>query len=305
MMNDACVLTDSGSSSRLVIEPAYGCVATSWVVRDQEVLALPSPHDAFVSAARTGGIPLLYPYANRLRTDRFQVAGKSVDLSTHANLKRDPTGLAIHGLLLRWANWNISRTGENQLQATIEWGDHPELMDAFPFEHRLVVQWKLSGDASQALLAITTRIEATGRDEVAIAFGWHPYFAVDSTRTPTLSLPARRAIALDRAGLPDRAAPVAAWVDPSTESIGANQDNLYALPASAAGAPSNRIDIACGSATTSLTFGEGYEFMQVYSPAGAPFVCVEPMTAATSALTDGCTTVRANSAFEATFTIRR
>ncbi len=273
------------------------------MVHGEEVLALPAPHDAFVSAMRTGGIPLLYPYANRLRIDRFQLLGKSIDLTGQPHLKRDASGLAIHGLLLRWEAWTLARTGENQLQASIEWGDHPELMAAFPFDHRLVVQWKLSGDSSHAGLAVTTRIEAGDRDEVPIAFGWHPYFAVDPTHAPTLELPRRRAVSLDGGGLPVRLAKPTAWVEPSIELIGANQDNLYAVRACEVGAPATKIDIACGRAKSSVTFDSGYEFMQIYSPTAAPFVCVEPMTAATSALTDGCASVRPNCTFEATFTM--
>jgi galactose mutarotase-like enzyme len=96
------VITLSTARSRLMIEPRGGCVATSWLVDGSEVLALPAPLEAFLASARTGGIPLLYPWANRLRAARFQAAGRTVDLSSVPNLKRDGNGLPMHGLLLRW-----------------------------------------------------------------------------------------------------------------------------------------------------------------------------------------------------------
>jgi galactose mutarotase-like enzyme len=36
-----------------------------------------------------------------------------------------------------------------------------------------------------------------------------------------------------------------------------------------------------------VRFGEHFEFAQVYSPPGAPFICFEPMTAPTNALRSG------------------
>ena len=301
----SCILVDETAQSRLVIEPEFGCVATSWLVRGEEVLALPAPREEFLATTRTGGIPLLYPYANRLRSDRFTVAGKRVDLKDHPHLKRDANGLAIHGLLLRWAAWERSQAGKNTLEASIQWGDHPRLMDAFPFAHTLRVQWRLSGDATTSVLEVTTIIDANAGDSIPIAFGWHPYIAVDPAREATISLPTRRRIALDRAGLPVPAGEASSPVAPSTESVGANQDDLYALEAHHAGESSNTISLASASELTSVDFKTGYDFLQIYSPAQAPFVCVEPMAAATSALTDGCASVAAGSSFHATFTIRR
>jgi aldose 1-epimerase len=36
-----------------------------------------------------------------------------------------------------------------------------------------------------------------------------------------------------------------------------------------------------------VTFRAGYEFAQVFAPAGTEFICFEPMTAATDALNSG------------------
>jgi len=54
------------------------------------MLALPVALAEFVKSQKTGGIPLLYPYANRLRADHFTAAGKAVDLSREAKLNATP-----------------------------------------------------------------------------------------------------------------------------------------------------------------------------------------------------------------------
>ncbi|MSR70341.1 MAG: aldose 1-epimerase [Phycisphaerales bacterium] len=302
-MDAPCVLLDERSQSRLTIEPHFGCVATSWIVAGNERLALPAPREQFLASVRTGGIPLLYPYANRLRSDRCEVAGKQVDLTESHALKRDSNQLPIHGLLLRWPHWKLSQAGENCFEAAMNWHDFPELMRVYPFAHTLRLRWILGGDRPTATLAVTTIIEANAGCAVPIAFGWHPYLAVDLATTATIALPRRVPIALDEQGLPQRGARRGAVVARSSENVGANQDTLSQLELSAGEGEFNGATLANGTARTQIAFSTGYRFMQVYSPAGAPFVCIEPMAAATSALCDGCQTVAAGESFAATFTL--
>ncbi len=295
-------MIDSASSSTLVIEPDAGCVATSWRVNGREVLALPSPREEFLRAPRTGGVPLLYPYANRLRSDHFYVADRAVNLSVDAKLKRDPTGLPIHGLLLRWSDWNLSQPSPSHLEASIRWSDHPTLMAAYPFAHTLRVIWHLSHDSSAATLTVTTIIEADQDQPIAVAFGWHPYISVVNAVSAQIELPRRRSVALAPSGLPILSAPKSAWADPSKEAIGQNQDSLFEIDPSAG---KTQIAIIDGSDRTEIRFEGGYSFLQVYSPTGATFACAEPMTTATSALTDGPKVIAGGERSESTFQIRR
>jgi galactose mutarotase-like enzyme len=277
-------------------------VATSWLVDGAEVLALPAPLETFLASARTGGIPLLYPWANRLRSDRFTAAGRAVDLSSVPNLKRDGNGLPMHGLLLRWKDWHIGRHGDAGLEARLDWREHPALMAAWPFPHTLRVLWQLRDEDDTACLDISTRIEADGGCDVPAAFGWHPYIAVPNATGSRVNLPARRPVALDARGLPEVGAknttPLPAGETPCCHG----DDALFA-----------RCDTGRGSAIVHLAarqvrvdLGREYPFLQLYSPttARSGFACIEPMTAATSALTDDrASIVAAGAAFHASFTI--
>lgn len=286
----------------LVIEPDAGCVATSWRVNDREVLALPSPREEFLRSPRTGGVPLLYPYANRLRSDHFQVAGHNVDLSVDTKLKRDPTGLPIHGLLLRWSDWNLNQPSSSRLEASIRWSDHASLMAAYPFAHTLRVSWEVARNSSIATLTVTTVIEADQDQAVAIAFGWHPYISVANPSSAQIELPRRRPVALAASGLPILDSSKRNWAGASTEGVGQNQDSLFEIEPSAG---STNIAIIDGIDRTEIFFEGGYNFLQVYSPTNASFVCAEPMTSATSALTDGPTVIASGERAQAIFQIRR
>ena len=266
---DARIIRCAKSQSQLIVHTDAGCVATSWQVRGQEMLALPVALEEFLKSQKTGGIPLLYPYANRLRADHFTAAGKAVDLSRDANLKRDANGFPMHGLLIRWPDWVVTQPAPDELQASIVWGNHAPLFAAYPFAHTLRVRWKLgqgknenanqtadqiagqiagqganqiadqskhpqanpSADelASASTLTVTTIIEADKGQDVPVSFGWHPYLLLQDRSNTKLQLPARRAIALEQNGLPISNATPAPWLPRCTQSAVAPLDDLFEL----------------------------------------------------------------------------
>ena len=327
------------SQSQLVIHTDAGCVATSWQVRGQEMLALPVALADFVKSQKTGGIPLLYPYANRLRTDHFTAAGKAVDLSRDAKLKRDANGFPMHGLLIRWPDWVMSQPALDELEASILWGDHAELFAAYPFAHTLRVRWKLGQGVNQVVnrgdgqvtnsivdesktastLTVTTIIEADKGQDVPVSFGWHPYLVLNDRANVQLQLPARRAVALAQNGLPISTDNPEPWLPAGLQSAVAPLDDLFQLdmrgasggernnkPQSVQGLNENSAPTAAIIAQQQrieMKFLSGYSFMQIYSPVGANFVCFEPMTATISGLCDGAAVVKAGDTFMAAFEI--
>lgn len=277
--------------STLELHPHAGCVATSWRMGEHELLALPAPLEAFLASARTGGIPLLYPYANRLRTDRFMAAGRAVDLTAAPDLKRDAGGLPMHGLLLRWSQWHLHREHPGAMRATLRWSDHNALMRAYPFAHTLCLGWRLQADDTGSRLEVTTEIHADGGMDVPVAFGWHPYLAVGDPVRASVHLPPRRSIALDAAGLPTLLERPGAHIPSQTIAACGGEDALFdvreSLPVQARVSQPG-LDLA-------VAFDRPYACMQLYSPRTTPgaagFVCLEPMTGPTGALSDGHATV--------------
>ena len=289
----------------LTIEPQAGCVATSWRLGTRELLALPAPREAFLKSARTGGIPLLYPYANRLRTDHFTAAGKPVNLGLQSDLKRDGNGLPIHGLLLRWNQWRVERLGDSSARASIAWTEHASLMRAFPFKHTMRVTWELATIDGGAFIRVTTEIDADGGMDVPAAFGWHPYFAITNPADAQVHMPSRRPITLDANGVPTMPMQTGATVAARALPACGGEDALFAVDST----DSVTARISQSDLDTSITFGNPYAFMQLYAPKVAPnaagFACIEPMLCATSALSDGnAPVVRAGTTLRAIFEIR-
>lgn len=271
-------LAHPSSRQTVRLYPEAGCCAVSWSVEGREFLHLGQPLERFLREEHTGGLPLLYPWANRLRRDRWSYQGTSVDLEGVPGVHRDAHGLPMHGLLLRWSDWSVSGGGDSCC-ASIEWDDHERLMRGFPFSHRLQIGWSLDEQG----LEVTTSIEAGDRP-VPISFGWHPYLRLPGVARDeiTLDLPSLSRVVLDPGGLP-RGLPLEPVAAAVHELAGHAWDDCFLGIEDG-----SRATIRGGDLSMNLEFIEGWTAMQIYSPEHADYVCLEPMTSMTAALSDDC-----------------
>lgn len=289
--------------SRLDVAPALGFAAVSWQVDEIERLALPLPLREFARQPKTGGIPLLYPFANRLRGDRCLWRGTAMDVSAVPGLKRDANGLPIHGSLVRFGGWSSVVTAAGDLataEATLEWTESLPFFGGFPFLHRLSIRYELS----EGSVRVITRVEPRS-GPMPVAFGWHPYLAFPTAqrRETLLHLPAREHIELDPLMLPAREhghlVVNGQHATGSCTLSGHVFDDLFRVGESAVAG----VHPPLGGAR--LTFEGGYRFLQVYAPEDAGFACLEPMVAPGAALSDAVdlATATPEAPFEAVFAL--
>lgn len=296
-------LTIAGAGGELeaTFVPAAGMICCSLRHRGEEVLGQRNGLSGYIEQRSTMGIPLLYPWANRLSRDRFELAGKTIDLGRAPDLiKRDGNGLPMHGLLTAFEGWRVLRhessAGLASLGAEVVWSEHPELIVGYPFEHRLLYLATIS----EGRLTITTTIEASERGPVPVAFGFHPYLAPpDSARRSwEIDLPLGDHLPLDDRGLPTGARDAEI---PAAGVLGDRAfDDLYLAP------PGGRaLTLSGGGRTVRVSLDSGYPYTQLYSPPSAPLLAIEPMTAPTDALTGdpGPSLVEPGSRFSASFSI--
>jgi galactose mutarotase-like enzyme len=247
------------------------------------------------------GIPFLHPWANRLGADHFELAGRAVDLSLEGlHVKRDGSGLPMHGLLTAARGWQVGEHLELEdggiLAASFDFGAHPLLTKAFPFPHRVEIEARLAG----AELRIATTLRAGEEGSVPIAFGFHPYLQLPGVERGAweIEAPVRGRLELDERMLPTgRRQPVEITSGP----LGSRSfDDAYLAPA--AGEP---FVLAGGGWRLELRIGEGYPFAQIYAPEDLDAVAFEPMTAPTNALVSGedLPMLPASESFTATFAI--
>ncbi len=289
---------------RVAFVPDAGMVGCSLTHRGEELLGQRGGLAAYRERGSSFGIPLLYPWANRLDGTTYSVGRRRVELDAgRSPLHLDANGLPIHGILAASPHWEVvGRTpgnGRAAVAARLDYSAHEDLMAAFPFPHEIHVQAELIGDT----LAVATIVLPTGDVTVPICFGWHPYLRLPGVPRSEwrVELPVRARAMLDERGLPTgETEPVE--IEPGPLGSRAYDDHFVELDEPA------RFVLEGGGRRIELELGQGYRCAQVYAPLldDEPYVCFEPMTAPVNALAsgDGLGAVPPGGSFRAEFTLR-
>src|ERR671923_1598758 len=99
-----CTLSSGEADLHVSFAPELGMLACSMVHAGEELLGQRSGVAAYARSGATMGIPLLYPWANRLGGFSYRFAGRTVAIDGGTPL--DDHGLPIHGLLQAVRGWS-------------------------------------------------------------------------------------------------------------------------------------------------------------------------------------------------------
>jgi aldose 1-epimerase len=271
-------LQDPSSELEAQFVPDAGMIGISLTDSGVELLGQRRGLDAYVANGKTMGIPLLYPWANRLGANTYTAEGTTVTLTPGEHgVRTDPNGLPIHGVLAAYPNWRVTHQSANELTAEVEFGDQ-DLLASFPFPHRLALTVTLF----ERTLRLRTSVAPSGDQAVPLCFGFHPYLRLpDAPRDQwIIETPPLGHLKLDGLGLPTgETTPQPAM----TEALGdkAFDDGYDAVADGAVFAVSG------GGRRIEVHFEEGYPAAQIFAPPSESVVCFEPMTAPTDALRRG------------------
>ena len=209
--------TVDGFSALTLSSSAAGGIEATFVpgCRDGRVLAASPRRGAagtaaagcgpYVAERATMGIPMLYPWANRLGASgsRWPAARSTIDPRS-TPVRVDADGLPMHGLLAGTTGWRVERhedTGDGAvLAARLRFAAQEALAAAFPFAHEL----RARGRAERGRgWTITTTVQASEDAPVPIAFGYHPYLRLPGvSREWRVEVPVRERLRLDAHMLP-------------------------------------------------------------------------------------------------------
>src|SRR5215216_6189896 len=155
-----CTLVAHDAGLEVSFAPELGMVACSMRHAGEELLGRRSGLAAYARTGATMGIPLLYPWANRLGGFSYSFAGRTVAI--HGGTALNEHGLPIHGLLRTvhgWSPTGLGADGEGAwASAELHVGARSAAAAAFPFPHSVAVEATLQGSA----LTIATTVRPTG-----------------------------------------------------------------------------------------------------------------------------------------------
>ncbi|WP_066900091.1 aldose 1-epimerase [Mycolicibacterium houstonense] len=278
----AVTLHDPSSSMTATYVPAVGMVCTSLAdIRSGErveYLGQRRGLQAYVTDGKTMGIPILYPWANRLSSNTYRVGDTEVKLTPGENgVRADANGAPIHGVLAASPDWQVTEQTTNTLSATLDWAE-PRLLATFPFPHRLTMTATLADRA----LTVATTVTPTAAQAVPLCHGYHPYVTIPVVPREVwrLQTPRMQHLIVDDRGLPTgetREWPGGARQLRTTEL----DDGFDDVETGAV------FTLSGGEHRVEVTFERGYPAAQLFAPRADAVVGIEPMAAPTDALHTG------------------
>ncbi len=278
-------LADAAHRTEVTIVPSIGNTAVELKVNGKNLFWTPSNSISELKAKPVlCGNPVLWPWANRISGDAYYAGGKKYLLNADTgNLRRDPNGKPIHGLLYYSAAWRVVslRGGEEAAEVTsrVEFWRHPELMAHFPFAHTIDMTYRLK----EGVLEVETAIENLSAQVMPVALGYHPYFRLyDAPRDEWRAhVAAREQLVLSPELVPTGESRAVALPDPAPLGGTKLDDVFTGLVRGADGRA--EFWVAGKKERVSVIYGPKYMVAVVYAPPGRDFICFEPMAAITNA----------------------
>ncbi len=285
---------DGGTEARFA--PDANMVCSSFAYRGAELIDERRGLQAYAEHGRTMGIPLLYPWANRLGRAGYRAAGAEVTLPAgDPRLVYDEHGLPMHGVIPGLLRWEASQSHPDRVTARLAW-EAPELLELFPFRHSLLYEAAVEDRA----LTISTTVQASGEVEVPVSFGYHPYLCVPGSGRAEwrITLGVSAQLELDHQMIPTGASKP---YERGSFVLGdSGFDDAFEAAHGAC------FEAAAGGAAVVVEFLQGCAFAQVFTPPTGNSIAFEPMTAPANALNSGTglNVVAAGSEFRAAFRVR-
>jgi len=278
-------LADAARRMEVSIVPSIGNLAYEFKVDGKNVLWFPFDSlSAFKAKPALCGVPFLAPWANRLDQDAFWANGKKYPLNPAlGNLRRDPNGKPIHGLLAFASEWRVAAlgadAGEARATSRLEFWKYPDLMAQFPFAHTIEMTYRLRKGA----LEVETVLDNHAAAPMPVAVGYHPYFQLPGVPRDSWKahVAAREHVTLSPELIPTGERTPATHTDPQPLAGTQLDDVFTGLVRGADGRAEFRVE--GGGAKVAVIYGPLFQVAVVYAPAGRDFICFEPMAAVTNA----------------------
>jgi aldose 1-epimerase len=170
------ILEEGSGACRAEIWPALGFNCYHWQLRrtpGRMLQLLYADPQLFDNGRPTrSGIPILFPFPNRIRDGRFTWQGKSYELPLNDSSAKN----AIHGFPCR-KPWRVVQQGSDASQAWLTGEfrgsfEAPETLDLWPADYLIRITYRLRADA----LRLEAQVEIPGQAALPFGLGYHPYF---------------------------------------------------------------------------------------------------------------------------------
>lgn len=277
-------IVHAASGAKASVLPGVGFNCYRWQVSQggsaQELLWYDPDLLSGKAKPTRSGIPLLFPFAGRIRGTAVNFESKKYDIADSL----DDLGNPIHGFVLK-RPWRVVEKQADRLtgefQASV---DAPEIVSKWPADYRIRVSYQIGENT------LRSEIEVHNPDTKLLPFGLgtHAYFRVPlgpagDISQCVLNVPARYLWLLDKELVPTHELKSSELTEQLNQGLTIGQTNLDNLLTDLTfdqGVCTTSLDDPTNQRQLTVTFGNEFANCVVFIPPHREALCIEPYTSA-------------------------
>lgn len=252
------ITISDGRGTQAVIAPEKGATVISLTRNGEEFLY--SNEENLLSSERPRcGVPFLFPVFGRLQDGRYTYEGKTYAMGIHGFAHTSP--------------WNVTEKGEDFLRLMLE--ANTRTLAVYPFRFRTELCFRVT----DGCLTIEQRYENLDEKCMPYNFGFHPYFRVEKLENARVETTAGRYFDFT-VGKPQPFGhgSVSLSIPEGAPEIGAVFMQSQAPTV---------LHIPEEGRRVTMEYDESFPQLVLWSQAGKPFLCVEPVNGTANGLNTG------------------
>ncbi|MFN8705321.1 MAG: aldose 1-epimerase [Planctomyces sp.] len=279
----------SGSVARIATDVGFNCFRFLARINENEQVDVIDAVDGFENGGHQTshyGIPILFPFPNRIRGGKYSWNGKSYQIPTEG-VPQDGIGNAIHGFCMDLP-WRIinqtasSVTGEFQLSK-----DAPNRLPYWPTDCLIRIKYSVRGTCLRADI----EVQNPSQQPLPWGFGTHAYFRLPLSKRSekghcTAWAPVRKVWKLDRF-LPTGVItdpPEGACLNDAPYLDTLKLDDVYTDVVPESGVVTCRITDERAGLKMEQRCSADFREIVAFTPPWSDSVCLEPYTCVTDAI---------------------
>ena len=286
-MNIIEISNKQGSRAKIAVDLGFNCFSFTAVTASGakvDVLSAAEGFEAGGHPASRSGIPILFPYPNRIAGGRFSWSGRDYQL-TPDQVPFDKTGNAIHGFCMD-RPWRIVSQSESSVTAVFRTSvDAQERLALWPADAEIEIRYELSGSRLRSVITVRNPSD----ESLPWGFGTHAYFRLplspsSSAEQSTVYAPTSRIWELNECLPSGKVLPANVDLSRSPAFGGLKLDDVYTEVSAINEEVICRLSDPAAKLMVEERFPAVFREIVAFTPPWASAVCLEPYTCMTNAI---------------------